>query len=74
LDFGILTVLTFLPLLGALVVALLPRGAGSLLRGATLIVSLANLGLSLGIMAVAPDGSFSFVENRPWIESCGISY
>jgi NADH-quinone oxidoreductase subunit M len=74
LDFGILTVLTFLPLLGALVVALLPRGSGPLLRGATLIVSLANLGLSLGIMALAPDGSFSFVENRPWIETFGVSY
>lgn len=66
----ILSLITFLPLLGALVVALLPRGGHAALRGATLVFSLANLLLSLTVFGVDPNGGMSFKEwpsgSRPW--------
>jgi NADH-quinone oxidoreductase subunit M len=74
LDFGILTLLTFLPLLGAVVVAMLPRGNASALRIGALVFGIVNLVLSLQILDVAPDGAFSFVEDSPWIEAFGIRY
>ena len=70
----ILSLITFLPLLGALVVALLPRGGHAALRGATLVFSLANLLLSLTVFGVDPNGGMSFKESAEWIPSLGIHY
>jgi NADH-quinone oxidoreductase subunit M len=70
----ILSLITFLPLLGALVVALLPRGGHAALRGATLVFSLATLLLSLTLFGVDARGGMSFVEHAEWIPTLGISY
>ena len=73
-NLGILSLITFLPLLGAVVVALLPRDNAPVLRGAALVFGLINLGLSLMIFNVNGDGSMSFVESRAWIPTFGVSY
>ena len=69
----ILSIVTFLPLLGALVVGVLParyaRSAGLTAALATWVVSLV---LAAGFSAAAP--GFSFVEEQSWIPAFGIEY
>jgi len=69
----ILSIVTFLPLLGALVVGVLParyaRSAGLAAALATWVVSLI---LAAGFSASAP--GFSFVEEQSWIPAFGIEY
>ncbi len=71
-SFGILSLITFLPLLGALVVAFLPRENPKVLRAAALLFGLANLGLSLLIVNAA--GTMVFVERLNWIPAFGVCY
>jgi len=73
-NFGILSLITFLPLLGAVVVALLPRANAPAQRVAALVFGLVNLGLSFTIFNVNGDGSMSFVESQAWIPTFGVSY
>ena len=74
---NILTVITFLPTVGALLLLLIPgrsAGADTLVRWISLLVSLATLGLSLWLWAAFDPANpgFQFVENFPWIgESIG---
>ena len=72
-----LTALGALPLLGSLVVALLPRARASLAKQVALVFALATLALTI-LMALQFNGSsaepFQFVENYPWIPAFGISY
>jgi len=70
----ILSILTFLPLVGALVVALLPRENGTALRGGALLFAFANLLLSLRIYDVDPSGALSFTERHEWLPALGITY
>ncbi|HYN69627.1 MAG TPA: NADH-quinone oxidoreductase subunit M [Candidatus Eisenbacteria bacterium] len=69
----ILSLVTFLPLLGAIVVGLLParyaRSAGLAAALATWVVSLV---LAAGFSASAT--GFSFVEEQSWIPAFGIEY
>src|SRR6185369_4556357 len=69
----ILSIVTFLPLLGALVVGVLParyaRAAGLTAALATWVVSLI---LAASFSAAAP--GFSFVEEQSWIPAFGIEY
>lgn len=74
MDFGILSLLIFLPLVGALITALVPRGNGNALRGCALVFGLVNLVLSLRILDLPMDGSLAFLENVRWIERFGIAY
>jgi len=64
------------PLLGALVVFLLPAQRERAMKGVALATTLATLGLSLPLyFAFAPgEGGFQFEENIPWIASLGIRY
>lgn len=80
-DLPILSVLIFLPLVGALAVALIPRRNVGAVRGAALIFSLAtwvvSLGLLLGYVPGPEAGSglaFQFVEQHDWIPHWGIQY
>lgn len=72
-----LTILGVVPLVGALVVILLPRDRGALAKQVALGFALVTLiltvvmGLQFQADSLAP---FQFVESYPWIPAFGISY
>src|SRR5262245_34822398 len=72
----LLTVVTFLPVLGAVLVFLLPRDRPDLAKltsvGVTIVTFLASLPLFLGFNAA--NAGYQFAENRAWMPSLGISY
>jgi len=72
----ILSLIIFLPLLGALGIAFLPSSRPSLIRFAALGVSLVTFALSLGMLLGirAQGGEFAFSEQLAWIPSFGITY
>ena len=71
MGFGLLTLITFLPLAGAAVALFFPRHA----RGVALITALACLVLSLVIWVQLPaDGSIGLTERLAWAPSLGIEY
>ena len=71
--FPILSLIAFLPLIGAIVVAILPASAA---RGTALAFALLTWIVSLVMLVafVIGDPAFQFVESIPWIPSFGISY
>ena len=71
-----LTVLGLLPLLGSIIVVLLPSSRPALAKQVALVVALATLALTAVVAAsFQPSGEpLQFVENVPWIPSFGISY
>ena len=72
-----LTILGVVPLVGALVLLVLPRDNVRLIKQAALVFSLAALVLTV-VMGLQFDAdstaAFQFVENYPWIPAFGISY
>jgi NADH-quinone oxidoreductase subunit M len=77
IDHTILTLIVFVPLAGALLLALLPD-RGKIMQGTALTVTLLTFGLTLHLpfhysYASAP-GSFQFEQNVPWIASPLIHY
>jgi NADH-quinone oxidoreductase subunit M len=71
----LLTLLVFLPVAGAVLVALTRRESEALHKGLGLAVSAAAFFLSLGLVARFEDvPGMQFVETAPWIPSWGISY
>ncbi|WP_327088093.1 NADH-quinone oxidoreductase subunit M [Nonomuraea sp. NBC_01738] len=71
-----LPILLAVPVLGAVVVALLPKGSDTLAKQLTLLVSLVTLVLTL-VMAVQfkTDGDrFQFVFDPDWIPSFGVKF
>jgi NADH-quinone oxidoreductase subunit M len=75
LNDSILTLTTFVPAAGAVVVALLPR-RGRIIQWFTLLVTLITFGLTLHLPAhyVYGHPGFQFEEDRPWIASPAIRY
>ena len=75
LNDSILSTITFVPTVGAIVVALLPR-RGKLIQWFTLLVTLATFALTLHLPAHFQYGQtgFQFEENHPWITSPNIHY
>ncbi len=71
----ILTLITFVPTAGAIVVAFLPR-KGRAVQWFTLLVTLATFVLSLHLPTYFNDAQrgFQFEENQPWISSPAIRY
>ena len=72
-----LTTALALPLVGAAVVALLPRSRLDAAKAVALAFSLATLGLVIGISLgfdVATAGEHQFYEELPWIPQLGVSY
>lgn len=75
---NLLTVVTFLPLLGALAMVLVPRDEHGQQRSVALIVSLVTFALSLGLWfgfdasAAAPE--FQWELMIPWMPSLGIGF
>ena len=76
-SFPWLTTLGVVPLVGSVVVALLPRGRGLLAKQVAFVFAIVTLALTIA-MALQFDGSsvepFQFVESHPWIPTFGISY
>ncbi|MFM2105690.1 MAG: hypothetical protein RL338_722 [Chloroflexota bacterium] len=72
----ILSIVTFLPLVGAVAVALVPRGSVATVRRLALVVALANWVVSLALLAgFRPDAAgYQFVEVAEWIPVFGIQY
>ncbi len=75
-SFPWLTVIGLVPLLGALVLAVLPRGAHSLHKMVALGTSLVVLALTIVMCAVFdPTGDrFQFVQAYDWIPAFGVQY
>ena len=73
---GLISLLIFLPLAGAVLIALGPREKPGLLRGIALTTSVVTFLLSLGLFTrfVAGEGGFQLVETRPWVPGLGIAY
>ena len=75
LNDSILTLTTFVPTAGAIVVALLPR-QGRIIQWVSLLVTLLTFGLTLHLPAHYAYGQagFQFEVNSPWIASPAIRY
>ncbi len=78
-----LSLMTFLPLLGAVLAAITPeRGDGRLQKWGTFLLSLAPLGIALYVAATYQAGTidnglqqvYDHVERLPWISVLGIEY
>jgi NADH-quinone oxidoreductase subunit M len=72
----LITIITFLPLLGAIVIAFTPTSRPNVARYTALGFSLLAWVVSLGLLAsfVATNGDFQFVETQSWIPMFGIQY
>jgi NADH-quinone oxidoreductase subunit M len=75
-DFPILTALVGVPAVGALVVALVPKGRAELHRMVALLFSVGAGALSLYLLADfdKSDAGYQFEINRSWIADFGISW
>ena len=75
-DFPWLTVLGLVPLVGALIVAALPRGRDLLAKQLALAVSLVVLALTIVMSAAFEPGGdrFQFVQAYDWIPAFGVQY
>jgi NADH-quinone oxidoreductase subunit M len=75
-NLPLLTLVTFLPLLGALVIALLPRHRHNWIRWAALGTSLLTWAVSLFLLASFDPSvpGFQYVETAQWIPAFGIEY
>lgn len=72
-----LTIIGLLPLVGAVVVWLLPNGTDAMARVVALATSLAVLAVSLGMALrfdVGNAGLYQFAERHAWIPQIGVSY
>ena len=72
----LLTLITFTPLLGAIVIAFIPRESPGLVRAAALGTSLLSWALSLLLLVgfLPSHPNFQFVERADWIPAFGIQY
>jgi len=72
----LLTVVTFLPAVGALLVLLLPRGRADQVKIIGVAVTAANFLVSLPLFFRfdAANAGYQFVERRAWMPSFGITY
>jgi NADH-quinone oxidoreductase subunit M len=76
LNFPIISLVTFFPLFGALILMLIKKGKKDLLRTTALIISLIEFVISFPILIYFNSGTheMQFVENIPWVKSVGINY
>ena len=74
-DLPILTLVVFTPLIGVLLLLLVPGDNHRLIRWVALLASLASFGFSLLLLGYDPSGAeFQFREDLPWIEAFGMRY
>ncbi len=72
----VLSMIVFLPLVGAVVVALLPKGRPDLPKKVALAVTLVDLALTVLVVVTfnAGDATVQFVEKLTWVKEAGIQY
>src|SRR4029453_14202003 len=75
-GFPWLTVVTFIPLAGAVVAGFFPARALNLHRLGALVVTLAAFGFSLGMLAAYDGGrsGFQLVDRAVWVSSLNFNY
>src|SRR5688572_17247860 len=73
---GLLTWITLLPLVGAVLVMLVPKEEESIHRGVGLLTALVTFVVSLTLLFEfdAANGGFQLVVNKQWVESLGIRF
>ena len=71
-----LSAVLWLPLAGAIVIAVVPRDRVALIRWGALVVALGTFGVTLALLARFHTGvaGYQFVEDREWIPAFGASY
>ena len=71
-----LSLIIFLPLIGALLIAFLPRASTALMRWVAIGASLATFAASLVVLFAFSNtqAGYQFVESYKWIEQYGIGY
>ena len=74
-KFGILSATIWLPILGALIVAFLPKGADKLAKGVSAATTFVTMIVSI-LVAVryTPNAEFQMVEKMSWIPAFNIQY
>jgi NADH-quinone oxidoreductase subunit M len=71
----VLSLVVFTPLIGAVLLALVPGTAHRLIRWIALLTALVTFGLSVTLLGYDPGGAeFQFREDVPWIEAFGMRY
>ncbi len=76
MKFGILTAVTFLPAVGAVLVGLMPRGHERALKSTAFAVALLTFVVSLPLYGGFKPGvaDYQFVESVAWMPTLGVSY
>lgn len=72
----ILSIVTFFPLLGVILLFMIDRENERVLKGVAFVISLINFIISLPVLFSFNEttSGMQFVEMKPWIEKLGISY
>src|SRR5688572_22193159 len=71
----VLSLIVFTPLLGVLLLLVVPGSNHRAIRWIALLAALASFAISLVLLGYDPSGSeFQFVEDLPWIEAFGMRY
>ncbi len=73
-EFPLLSLVTFLPTIGALILLFVQPKQESLLKGAAIFISLLTFAVSLPLFFGGTGAAFSFVERYVWIGEWGINY
>lgn len=75
-GFGLLSLITFLPLIGAILLMLMPKNNGKGIKYGALLFTILTFAASLILLKDFVPGTFHFqkVEFLPWIPSAGINY
>ena len=76
LAFPVLSAMIFIPLVGALIVAALPKSQSWVARALGLVITSSVLGLALWLMFSFDKGvsGYQALEKHAWIKDLGISY
>jgi NADH-quinone oxidoreductase subunit M len=76
LNFPLLSLITFLPLLAALLLVFIRREREGLIRGVSLLFTILTFIVSLGLPVLFDfaSGEMQLVEKASWIEAMGVSY
>jgi NADH-quinone oxidoreductase subunit M len=71
-----LSVVTFAPLIGAAVLAVMPRGRDALYRWVALVASVLTFVVALGMLGAYDKGvhGFQLIERATWVESLNLRY